>query len=256
MKKLIVFDLDGTLTESKVELSAEMAELMRKLLARYEVAVTSGAAFERFQTQLIDPLRASVEELKNLHILPTNGTNYFRYDLDRSAWTEIYADEIPAAAKASIAAIIEQTAKQLGYWEPQPAGEIIEDRVSQMTFSALGQQAKLGEKQSWDPDGIKRARLRAALIPKLPDYAVHTAGLTSIDVTLQGVDKATAITKLKDVLGLERDQVVYVGDALAPGGNDEVVKLAGYDVIKVKGPEDTARQIEGLIEAATLDTKN
>ena len=43
MKRLIVFDLDGTLAPSKSSLDAEMAALLNKLLGFIKVAVISGA---------------------------------------------------------------------------------------------------------------------------------------------------------------------------------------------------------------------
>ena len=42
MKRLIVFDLDGTLAESKSSLDSEMTELLHKLLDIVKVAVISG----------------------------------------------------------------------------------------------------------------------------------------------------------------------------------------------------------------------
>lgn len=247
MKKLIAFDLDGTLSDSKVTIKPEMAGLLRQLLRKLQVCVISGQGFDQFQKQLIKPLRATEVELSHLHILPTNGTHYYRYDLDSNMWQKIYAQEIPQDQRQKISAAIEATAKELGYWEAKTWGEHIEDRGSQVTFSALGQKAPLELKKGWDPDGNKRQRMYEALSNDLPGFAVHSAGLTSIDITEAGLDKATALTKLKDVLGLHESEMLYVGDSLAPGGNDAVVKKAGIETVAVSGPDDTAKEIQKLL---------
>lgn len=247
MKKLIAFDLDGTLAESKVPITTEMSELLRQLLKKYQVAITSGAEFSRFKTQLLDPLAAQPQELANLHLLPTNGTHYYRYDLKTNQWQQVYAQEILAETKQKIARVIEEVARKLGYWEAKTWGEIIEDRGSQVTFSALGQQAPLEAKKAWDPDGSKKSRLRDAIAAQLPDFSVHSAGLTSVDVTMAGLDKAAAIAKLQDALGMNQSEVVYIGDAVTAGGNDAVVKEAGFETIPVSGPAATVQAIKQLL---------
>ena len=42
----------------------------------------------------------------------------------------------------------------------QPAGEVIEDRDTQITFSALGQDATPEDKYAWDPDNEKKLAIR------------------------------------------------------------------------------------------------
>jgi hypothetical protein len=67
-------------------------------------------------------------------------------------------------------------------------GEPIEDRGSQITFSALGQQAPLEEKKRWDPDFTKRKKIKAVLENLIPEFSVHLGGTTSVDVTKPGID--------------------------------------------------------------------
>ncbi len=255
MKRLIVFDLDGTLTESKSAIKPAMAALLRQLLNKFETAVISGADFAQFKLQLLEPLAAAAPELAHLHILPTNGTHYWH--CEESKWHEVYAHDIPKPERAKIVKTMRKVAKELGYWPRRHWGKVIDDRGSQITFSALGQdivkklgQKGLGLKASWDPDGSKKQQLCAALIVALPGYAIHSAGLTSEDVTLLGMDKATAIANLASHLSIPQKAVVYVGDALEHGGNDLVVAQAGFDVIKVYTPADTEMAIKGLLKYA------
>jgi hypothetical protein len=77
MKTLIVFDLDGTLAESKSPLDAEMVVLIGRLLEVIKVAVISGGAWPQFETQLLSNLPDD-DRLNDLSLLPTCGTKFYR----------------------------------------------------------------------------------------------------------------------------------------------------------------------------------
>lgn len=124
---------------------------------------------------------------------------------------------------------------------------MIEDRGSQITFSALGQKAPLDAKTRWDPDFAKRRKIKAILDTLLPEFAVRLGGTTSIDVTKLGIDKAYGIRKLRDVLGVSLEEMLFIGDALFVGGNDYPAKEAGVVTIQVRDPDETKRVIETLV---------
>ena len=130
-------------------------------------------------------------------------------------------------------------------------GDVIEDRGSQITFSALGQHAPLEAKKKWDPDFAKRRKMKAILDDLIPEFSVRLGGTTSIDVTKPGIDKAYGIRKLRDTLGIAIGEMIFVGDALFPGGNDYPAKEAGVVCIQVRDPEETKRVIEAIV--ACLD---
>jgi phosphomannomutase len=126
-------------------------------------------------------------------------------------------------------------------------GEPIEDRGSQITFSALGQSAPIGEKKKWDPDFTKRKAIKALLDKLIPEFSVQLGGTTSVDITKPGIDKAYGIRKLVDTLVVAIDEMIFVGDALFPGGNDFPVKQAGVLSIRVRDPNETKRVIEAIV---------
>jgi len=130
-------------------------------------------------------------------------------------------------------------------------GEVIEDRGSQITFSALGQQAPLSEKEKLDPDFTKRKKIKALLDTFIPTFSVRLGGATSIDVTKPGIYKAYGIGKLRDTLGIAIQEMIFIGDALFPGGNDYPAEEAGVVSIRVKNPTESKRVIETII--ACLD---
>jgi phosphomannomutase len=243
MKHLIVFDLDGTLAESKSAIDAEMATLLGSLLDVVQVAIISGGDFPQFQTQLVANLPQD-ERLKKLSLLPTCGTKFFQYE---NGWVKRYSEDFTAAEKSTILTALDQAVDQSGFKATKTWGEAIEDRGSQITYSALGQQAPLAEKKSWDPDFAKRKAIKAVLDKTLPNFSVTLGGSTSIDITKPGIDKAYGMRKLVDILGIPIAAMLYVGDALFPGGNDYPARTTGADCIQVRDPNETKRVIETVI---------
>jgi phosphomannomutase len=243
MKSLIVFDLDGTLAKSKSAIDDEMAELLKELLQVEKVAIISGGDFPQFQMQVIDRL-PSGSALDNLSILPTSGTKFFTYD---GQWRKLYSDDLSDAEKHTIEDALEKAVGQTGFQPAQTWGERIEDRGTQVTYSALGQQAPLEAKEKWDPDFAKRKAIAAILATTLPNFSVRLGGTTSIDVTRPGIDKAYGMHKLRDVLHIPLEQMLYIGDAIFPGGNDYAVLQAGIDCVAVRDPEDTKRVIDTIV---------
>jgi len=247
VKKLIVFDLDGTLAESKSSLDAEMAGLLHGLLGVVKVAVISGGGWPQFEKQLLSNLPHD-ERLVNLSLLPTCGTKFYEYKGD---WKKLYSEDFTAKEKEKIIASLTQAVGEAGFKAAKVWGEVIEDRGSQITFSALGQQAPLEEKNKWDPDYTKRKKIKAILDPLLPEFSVRMGGSTSIDVTKPGIDKAYGIRKLRDILGISLPEMIFIGDAIFPGGNDYPPKEAGVASIRVQGPHETKGITKAII--ACLD---
>lgn len=243
MKKLIVFDLDGTLAHSKSSLDPEMAGLLDQLMTVAKVAVISGGAWPQFEQQLLAGLKSG-DGLKNLFLLPTCGTKYFQYE---NGWKMLYSEDFTEAEKQKIIASLKQAMEQTQVGGTQTWGEIIEDRQSQITFSALGQQAPLSAKKEWDPDFAKRQKMKAVLDTLIPEFSVRLGGTTSVDITKAGIDKAYGIRKLRDLLGIAIEDMVFVGDALFPGGNDYPAKEAGCYAIQVRDPDESKRVIEALL---------
>jgi HAD superfamily hydrolase (TIGR01484 family) len=249
LKKLVVFDLDGTLAESKSSLDAEMAGLLHGLLAIVKVAVISGGDWPQFEKQLLSNLPHD-DSLVNLSILPTCGTKFFRYAGD---WKKIYSEDFTADEKKKIISSLQKAVEAAGFKAEKVWGEAIEDRGSQITFSALGQQAPLEEKVKWDPDYAKRKKIQAILDTHIPEFSVRMGGATSIDVTKPGIDKGYGLKKLRDILGISLEEMIFIGDALFVGGNDYPAIEAGVVSIAVRGPQEAKPVTEAIIACLNCD---
>jgi phosphomannomutase len=243
MKQLVAFDLDGTLAESKQAIDQEMGGLLGRLLQVAIVAVISGGDWPQFEQQLVGNLPKGMD-FARMFLLPTSGTKLYRYD---DGWQSAYSELFSEAERVHILRTLEETVAAAGLSVDQSWGKKIEDRGSQITYSGLGQQAPLDAKREWDPDFVKRKRLQAALGPLLPGFAVNVGGSTSIDITREGVDKAYGMSKLAEAARVPVADMIFVGDALYPGGNDYPVRSAGIDTIAVRDVTETKRIIETIV---------
>jgi len=249
MKKLIVFDLDGTLAESKSAIDSEMAKVFIALINVVKVAIISGGDWPQFEKQVLVHLPSN-KMLKNLSILPTCGTKFYEYKKD---WEKLYAEDLTPAEKTKIITCLNTAVEEQGFKPAKTWGEQIEDRGSQITFSALGQDAPLDAKREWDPGFVKRKKIQSVLNKTIPEFSVNLGGTTSIDITKPGIDKGYGIKKLKKILNIKKKEMIFIGDAIFPGGNDYPAKEAGITSICIKDPNETKRVIQGII--ACLDKK-
>lgn len=257
MKKILSFDIDQTLNVAKTPITPEVAELLTKCLNHFEIAPISGQKFDQFLIQIVNPmLSAGVtpEQLKHLHLFVAQGTQYYRYDgtapYNEANWQQIYNHPLTDEQIAKITQAIEQAAKETGYWEEDklPEGdEIIENRLSQVTFSALGQTAGTEEKYAWDPDTKKRQAIVARAKELAPEFEYEIGGTTSINAFVPGMNKVFGMTHLMDELKVEKQDILYFGDMTQPGGNDYPVVEMGIDTITVRSHEDTAFCLRGIL---------
>jgi phosphomannomutase len=253
--EIIIFDLDGTLSESKMPIDAETANLICQLLKKKKVAVISGASFEQFKSQFLSILPCIPA---NLSILPANGSAFFEYQIPKGKsvgeWVMIYEKKLSDTDKILIGTAMDQVLKKYADIIPRKIyGERISDIGLAITFSALGQDAPLSEKQKWDPDHAKRALIVGDLQPLLPDIEMTIGGTTSINITVKGANKESAIGALAEHFSIPKTalmaDILYVGDSIFPEGNDFGAVAAGVATQKVSGPADTKKIIRDILEA-------
>ena len=244
---LAIFDLDDTLAPSKSRVDATIVDLLVDLTRVADVAVISGGRFEQFDTQLLSAIH-DAHALAHVHVLPTCGTRYLVHD--DAGWVEVYNEPLTDEEQAQAASVLEEGARTLGLWEADTWGDRIELRGSQVTFSALGQQAPVDAKKAWDPDGAKKEKLRAYAAARLPNLEVRSGGSTSVDITRAGIDKAYGVRKLLDRLALAPQQAVFFGDRLDEGGNDYPVIATGVPCVAVADWEDTPAKVRATLPEA------
>lgn len=264
MKKLIAFDQDDTINITKMPIDKEMADLLAQLLDKLKVCIISGCDWKVMKLNDIDTLKQLNREINwhNYLIMPTTGTQFWHYQgktvekLDDGkvvidGWKREYNYTFTATQAKLIANILKNASQELGYWNENPLGEIIENRGSQITFSALGQWADPKDKRIWDPTMVKRKKIINLIEKDLLELnvSVRIGGSTSIDVTLPGIDKAYGMSRLMERVNIVKEDILFIGDKLSPGGNDYPIKLMGIESIEVTNAEETKWLIKGILGA-------
>ncbi len=250
-KRILAFDIDQTLNVAKTPIPPEVATVLTKCLSYFEVCPISGQKFEQFLIQIVDKLKeaeATDADLTHLHLFVAQGTQYYKYQ--DNDWQRVYNYPLKEEDVVKITTVLETSARELGYWEAgqlAPGDEIIENRLSQVTFSALGQKAGTEAKYAWDPDTQKRQAIVAKCREKLPDFLYEIGGTTSINVAAPGMNKEFGMTHLLEGLNADKSEVLYFGDMTQPGGNDYPVVQMGIDTITVRSHEDTLYALRGIL---------
>jgi len=244
-KSFILFDLDNTLAESKMPLEAEMSRLFLLLLKQKQVGVISGCSFKQFKKQFLSCLSNDSKLLASLYILPTCGAAMYRYEND--TWQNMYEETLTESDTQDIMDAFERAIDEAQFKKQKIYGDVFENRGTQITFSALGQEAPLAKKRLWDPDYQKRTLIKKSLDALLPEFEIRIGGTTSIDITRKGIDKGYGVRQINGYLNISPKDILFIGDALFEGGNDYPVKKAGVECIAVSGPKDTKRAIGSLL---------
>jgi HAD superfamily hydrolase (TIGR01484 family) len=241
----LIFDLDGTLAPSKARPSESMCNTLCEALKYFKIAVISGARFEQFQEQLVAHLPCI--DLSNLMLAPTNGSAI--YSFTKGEWQCLEKNILIEEDKERIFIAIKKAMAECDIAPDDTYGPQIDDRETQITFSGCGSIAPISIKESWDADASLRIKMANIIKEQIPEFEVRVGGMTSIDVTAKGFDKASAIIKIEKYLNIKTEEILFMGDALFQGGNDEPAKRTGVDTLQVKNPEETEEKIKELLSS-------
>ncbi len=226
MLKHFFFDLDNTLTRSKSHIAPEHKPILNNLIAHADVIVVSGHG--------ASDIRAHLEEVSGYHTLGQNGNKAETAD-GRVLWDRRLTD----AQKEAIHAFIAKARAHLAL-SVRNENDIIEDRGAQIAFSLIGHHEDTPKKEAFDPGGKKRRALirdLSADVERLAqEYGIEMTigGTTNIDIYQLGKHKGYNVAAYIEAMGWKKEDCIYLGDALFPGGNDETV----VGVIPTKAVQD------------------
>lgn len=244
----LVFDVDGTLCESKSDIDTEMGELLSKLSSEHTLVFITGGKYEQVQSQVLD-LITKLEP--PFYVLSLSGAEALEMTDKRNVylWRNLLEDEERGEIIASIIHVLNGHTPFLKW------GEIMEERGSQITVSLLGQTAPWYVKKFYDPNLHMRMGIVEKLKIYLDDrYDIRVGGSTSIDITKKGLDKGNNLQKLVDHLGICKEKFIYIGDKLMKGGNDYPVKQTGFICIEVKSVHETKEFIKNYLMESSIDS--
>lgn len=234
MKKLLCFDVDGTLTEKRTKIKADNFEFLEELSKKYKLLIVSSGNCERIYEQLN---RFPVEILGN-------------FGLQQSAiidgkFTVVKQNRIEMD-KESFLSRIAYLRKKYGYETYQ--GESVDFHPSGMaTFGLLGTKASIEDKLAFDPDRSKRMAFYDEVKELFPEYDVYVGGSTSFDFGDKRFNKYTAIKQYAQENGYAIDEILYIGDEDHVGGGDYPVFASEIDAIKITHYTKVKEQLQFLL---------
>lgn len=219
-KKLICFDLDGTLTQHKTQLTPENKAVLDTLMKRYEVIMVGAGNCPRIYHQMNDYPITIVGNygMQESHIVDGQFV--------------ITREDTAPADTAFFVKNCNYLRKKYGYKKYK--GDPIEFHQSGMvTFGLLGTKADKADKLAFDPDRAKRRVMYPEVLEIFKDYAVYIGGSSSFDFAPKQYNKYDACVRYAFDHGYTVDEVLFVGDDFADGGGDSHIRLRGMDYIEV-----------------------
>ena len=227
--KHLFFDMDQTIAPSRQMILPDMYAYLSSL--PQDIIVVSGSSIEQIPNQLAD-LRSFRLGQNGNHAIDQAGLELWHYPLEEHHRTEIL-DHI-----SEIVELLEHPLKH--EWNP------IEDRGAQITFSPIGNTAPVELKKTYDPDRKKRESLLASIPFASQELIVKIGGSTSLDYLHKDRHKGTNVKRLIDLMSWNKDDCVYFGDGLYPGGNDEAV-IGVIETIPVSDHLDCYTKLHNLL---------
>lgn len=231
-KRLICFDLDGTVTNHKTPLTAENKAVLDRLIAnpKYKVIMVGAGNALRIYNQMG---QYPIDIVANYGMQESKVVN--------GEFVEVRNDRCQVDKEFFLknAQIIRE---KHGYTEY--AGESVEFHPAGMvTFGLLGTEAKSADKLVFDPDRAKRRAIYKEVCELFKGYTVFIGGTTSFDFTEKQYNKYDAVMDYAHRNGFTRDEVIYVGDDFGDGGGDSHIRLGGMDYIHITDFEELPQRM-------------
>lgn len=246
MRKRFFFDMDGTLTRSRSEINDSMTAGLRALIVNgADVIVVSGATKEQIIKQ--------IGEITNDVVVMSQNGNHAESPTGCMLWR----NELTDAQKSGVFDLVRKMISHTDI-SVEDTSDLVEDRICQISYSLIGHNARLEDKEMSDPEKIIRKGLLCRFetdVEGLKRLGVQAriGGTTCVDFTTS--HKGDNVKRLVEYMGWEQNECVYVGDALFEGGNDHSV-VGVIPTLAVDSPEECEDVICSFAEELLSFRKN
>ena len=269
-KNVFYFDMDGTLTLHRQQISKEMIKQIRLLLKQGFVAIITGSKLEDIEYQInLEHLKELLteRELVRLVLMPCNGTKYYHWNSAFTRWTMVDGVNMKQNSLIDLQKLYRAIIKcqqilldkenYMGDFEIQP--DFIDYRGSLVNWAPIGRSSSLSHRKQFinldNRVGLRdyMINLLQSLLMKdrnlLDQLDIAKGGQTSLDIYPKGWDKTYGLWHFKD------DTHWFIGDACEPGQNDHQIylnvkaKSDGKRAFKTKGPEHTQEIIRNILKS-------
>ena len=237
MDRIFIFDIDGTLTPSRLMMKKEFAKFFDKWSERNKYYLVTGSDLDKTKEQLpiiyIDRAEA---------IFTCCGNQMWR---DNEL---IYDNKFELTSKLKNTLEVVLMSNQY----PHRYGNHIEDRGSMVNFSIVGRnctQEQREEYYKWDKEKGERRKMSIFLKNKFKDLDAVIGGQISIDIYPKGNDKSQVLEHIER--NHSKGKIIFIGDGIENGGNDYPLahlmdNITDCDWYQTNGWEHTKEILESL----------
>ena len=273
MKNALVFDIDNTLTPPRRPIEKEMADILKNL--KIPFFLVAGSDLPLIKDQFINPMHEFGFRGEFDGFLCNGATRYRCTFSDTVSIKTIrdfdFREYLGEDNFKFMLSVIEETLAMEEFKMPPPMsviGNQITFRHSMVNVAPIGRPTgKLSEEAYRNRDELvkydKETGVRRKMLAHLNDRLtrlreekklyISLGGETSFDIVIEGNDKSYAIDRL---LNEGFEELVFLGDALFEGGNDEAIlhyinrwpkdKECPVEAIKVEGWKETIENLNKM----------
>tara|TARA_B100000683_G_scaffold277739_1_gene338497 strand:- start:3577 stop:4455 length:879 start_codon:yes stop_codon:yes gene_type:complete len=253
---IVLFDMDGTLTPPRKEITHEVVRVLKKLQRYSRIGIISGSDTDYINQQCKRLFEIGGVDPSKLDILPCNGTKLYKWKHTNYSLIESVdmREKIGKTAyRHIISKILNLQSSIVTLYPALPfTGTFVQYRGSLLNWCPIGREANFSERDDWKKND-KEFAIREAYSEELEkfikdkgiDVTVALGGTTSFDVYPTGWDKTFGLTHYPE------QPAYFIGDRCEKGGNDWHIykSLEKHDrAWKTSGPEETIHLVEKLIE--------
>lgn len=239
-KTLVLFDVDGTLTPARLEVSPEMRELLKQLRKKVVIGFVGGSDLAKQKEQLGETVLADFD-----YCFSENGLT--AYKLGQELALQLFIGWLGQEKYNKLVVFILKWLAEADI--PVRRGTFVEFRNGMINVLPIGRNASTQERNDFEKYDLEhgiRTKMVADLKAAFPDLGLtySIGGQISFDVFPTGWDKTYC---LQHVANEGFTTIHFFGDKLYKGGNDyEIYEDSRTTGHAVNSPDDTARILKEL----------
>ena len=248
MDKIYIFDVDGTLTPSRLPMTKEFQKFFKKWIKKNKFYLVTGSDLPKLQEQMC------YFDIEAEGIFTCCGNQFWKPDphIVNTSAELIYNNKFELTTKLKNTLDIILMANSY----PHRFGNHIEDRGSMVNFSIVGRNCTQEQREEffkWDNERGERKKISTFIKQKFPDLDAVIGGQISIDIYPKGSDKSQVLDVIKQDRLVKLDEIIFIGDGIDNKGNDYPLaklmnKKDNCSTFQTDGWEHTKEILESLID--------
>ena len=239
MNRVYIFDVDGTLTPSRLPMTQDFSIFFSLWSMDNTFYLVTGSDIDKTKEQVPWYILERAQA-----VFTCCGNEMWRDD-------ELIYDnkfELSTKLKNSLEVVL------MSSQYPHRYGNHIEDRGSMVNFSIVGRdctQEQRDEYFKYDNEKGERKIIANAIKEKFPDLDAVIGGQISIDIYPKGNDKSQILDIIEQERLVPPSEYIFIGDGIENGGNDyPLAKLMeetnNCKYFQTEGPEQTMEILQWL----------